>query len=107
MRSTTVFAAAATLAIGFTTAQNFDDDYPAACRSVCAPIVTRSDSCDNQFDNDRDELNCICAGPNMNNLVPQCQACIARNNGDDNDDDDLEGTYNWRDKSSRPSLTAT
>ena len=89
MRSYTIIALAASL--GFSAVvvgQDFGDDYPSACQSVCQPVTSRSDSCDNQFDNDQDELTCLCTGPNMNNLIPQCQACI-QNSGDS---DDLEGS---------------
>lgn len=92
MRSNALFALAATATFSGVFAQSLDNDYPSACQSVCGPVASRSQSCDNQFDNDQDELNCICTGPDLNNLIPQCQQCIDQNRGSsDDDDDDYEG----------------
>jgi hypothetical protein len=95
MRSQPIFALAAALTLRAVSAQDYSDDYPAACQDVCGPVAARSDSCDNQFENDQDELTCLCTGPNMNNLIPECQACVAANPDPDDDDDDsnedLEG----------------
>jgi hypothetical protein len=95
MRTQTIFALAAAIALRAVSAQDYSDDYPAACQDVCGPVAARSDSCDDQFENDQDELTCLCTGPNMNNLIPECQACVAANPDPDDDDDDsnedLEG----------------
>lgn len=103
MRSNTLLALAASATFSGVLAQSFDNEYPSACQSVCGPVASQSQSCDNQFDNDQDELNCICTGNNLNNLIPECQQCIDQNRGsgdDDDDDDDYEGEYthssSWR-----------
>ena len=66
-----------------------NDDIPQQCRAVCAEVVTISRRCDDQTDNDRAELECICRAPNANTLVPTCEACVAQFDTDtDNDDND-------------------
>ena len=82
MHSSTLLAFS--LALGITTAQGIgNDDFPAQCQSSCGPVATRSDQCDNQFDDDdQGQLNCLCNAANMDTLVPECQACLVpfRNN---------------------------
>ena len=67
-----------------------NDDYPETCTDDCSPITFRSNSCDAQFDNDDDTLNCICTGPSMMTQIPACASCVS-NNGNSDDDDDSSG----------------
>lgn len=78
-----------------------NDDIPEQCRSVCSNLVAVSDECDRLFDDDRDELNCMCQAENAQTVIPLCAACVtSTRNGtseedgnedgdnDDNDDND-------------------
>jgi hypothetical protein len=56
----------------------------------CGAVQQQANTCDNQNNNDSAELQCICNGQNMQNLVPQCQACIAENS---NNPDDLDSKF--------------
>ncbi|KAL2069690.1 hypothetical protein VTL71DRAFT_14369 [Oculimacula yallundae] len=78
----------------YVAAQDIDNnDVPLQCRSVCASVVTLSETCDRQNnDNDSGFINCVCTGSNAASIIPACEACVAnfdRNDGADNDVNDL------------------
>ncbi|RDW92845.1 putative GPI anchored protein [Aspergillus mulundensis] len=74
------------------------NDLPSDCHSACDPLVSISQRCDRQSDDDADEARCICDADDAQTIIPRCEACIAQyrsdhpqdndNDGDDNDDDD-------------------
>lgn len=75
-------------AIGAVKAQEFDnEDVPQQCRSVCQSMVDAARTCDNNFDGDREEVDCICNTEGASTQLPECAACI-RQFDIDNDDDD-------------------
>ncbi|CZT46111.1 uncharacterized protein RSE6_06497 [Rhynchosporium secalis] len=79
---------------GYVAAQDIDDnDVPQQCRSVCASVVTLTETCDRQNnDNDSGFINCVCTGTNAASIIPACEACVAnfdRNDGADNDVNDF------------------
>jgi hypothetical protein len=90
MRYSTILALTASLGLSSVHAQDIDGDFPSACQDSCGAVQQQANSCDNQNNNDSAELQCICKGQNMQNLVPQCQACIAENS---NSPDDLDGEF--------------
>ncbi|KAL4988920.1 hypothetical protein BDW68DRAFT_176420 [Aspergillus falconensis] len=65
------------------------DDVPSDCHSACDPLVSISQQCDRQNDNDEAEARCICEADNATSLIPQCEACIAEysNDSDPHDND--------------------
>ncbi|KAL5049430.1 hypothetical protein BDW71DRAFT_160535 [Aspergillus fruticulosus] len=58
------------------------DDVPSDCHSACDPLVSISQQCDRQNDNDEAEARCICEADNATSLIPQCEACIAEYSND-------------------------
>lgn len=66
------------------------DDVPNRCWDACGPVVGVSRRCDNQHDNDRAELQCICDWEAAKTQIPLCAACITQygHRDDDHDDDD-------------------
>ncbi|KAH7346565.1 hypothetical protein BKA65DRAFT_384601, partial [Rhexocercosporidium sp. MPI-PUGE-AT-0058] len=78
----------------YVAAQDIDNnDVPPQCRTVCATVVNLTETCDRQNnDNDSGYINCVCSGTNAAAEIPACEACIAnfdRNDGSDNDVNDL------------------
>lgn len=73
-------------AIGAVTAQEFDNnDVPSQCRSVCQSMVDAARTCDNNFDGDRQEVDCICNTNGASTQLPECAACIRQFSDDDDD----------------------
>ena len=77
------------------------EDIAPNCASVCSAIVTASDACERQYDNDNDdnnnniddnddqqELDCICSAQGMSTAIPECEACQRQYYDQDDDDDD-------------------
>ncbi|KAJ5907255.1 uncharacterized protein N7473_004171 [Penicillium subrubescens] len=64
------------------------DDVPNRCWDACGPVVGVSRRCDNQHDNDRAELQCICDWEAAKTQIPLCAACITQYGHHDNDRDD-------------------
>lgn len=60
------------------------EDVPSQCNDVCRPVVQASDRCEDQFDDDDDQRNCICTTADFNTIIPNCELCI-RNSSDDED----------------------
>ena len=81
-------------AIGLASGQSLDnDDFPSECSNSCGPIASASDTCDQQFDNDDQELNCICTSDNIQNSLSNCLGCVEPYRNSDNDfDDAYDGT---------------
>ncbi|KAH6713771.1 hypothetical protein BKA61DRAFT_483470 [Leptodontidium sp. MPI-SDFR-AT-0119] len=78
----------------YVTAQDIDNnDVPSQCRAVCANVITLTQTCDRQNDDrDRNFINCVCSSANAAAEIPACEACVAnfdRNDGADNDVNDL------------------
>lgn len=90
------------------------DDIPQQCTAICAEVVAISRQCDDQTskrllepllllscahnfqDDDAAELQCICTAPNANTLIPNCEACVAEFDNDDDDTDDNSVDENGR-----------
>jgi hypothetical protein len=85
MLAKNMFLVFALSAIGL--AQDVDDnDVPQQCRSVCASVVTLSNTCDRQNnDNDAGYLNCVCTSQDASSQIPLCEACVAANDNDGRD----------------------
>jgi hypothetical protein len=81
-------------AVGLASAQSFDiDDYPSECSNSCGAIATTSNTCDQQFDNDDQKLNCICTSDNIQSSLFNCLSCVEPYRNYDNDyDDAYDGT---------------
>jgi hypothetical protein len=76
-------------------AQEFDNnDVPPQCRSVCQSMVDAARTCDQNFDGDRQEVDCICNTQGASTQLPECAACVRQfdpdRDGDDNNDQDGE-----------------
>lgn len=71
------------------------DDVPSGCHSACDPLVSISQRCDRQTDNDAAEARCICRANNASSIITRCEACIAQYRSDnppDNDNGDDDNT---------------
>ncbi|KAF2687002.1 hypothetical protein K458DRAFT_266953, partial [Lentithecium fluviatile CBS 122367] len=69
-------------------AQDIDNnDVPNECRAVCASIVSLTAQCDQQFNDDAQELNCICSASGANTQLPLCEACVSQFDSDNSDND--------------------
>ncbi|KAL4819825.1 hypothetical protein BDW67DRAFT_124502 [Aspergillus spinulosporus] len=72
------------------------DDVPSDCHSACDPLVSISQRCDRQTDNDAAEARCICRANNASSIIPRCEACIAQyrldnpSDNDNGDDDNID-----------------
>ncbi|EME81744.1 uncharacterized protein MYCFIDRAFT_78806 [Pseudocercospora fijiensis CIRAD86] len=78
------------------------NDVPPECRSICQPVVDLENSCDRQFEDDRDRSthdqqyrDCVCSTQNANQALSTCQNCVVQYPNyfldlDDNDTDDNE-----------------
>ncbi|KAM0719049.1 hypothetical protein Q7P37_004954 [Cladosporium fusiforme] len=78
-------------------AQEFDNnDVPQQCRSVCQAMVDAARTCDQNFDGDRQEVDCICNTEGASTALPECAACVRQfdpdtdDDGDDNDENDVD-----------------
>ncbi|KAF2840124.1 hypothetical protein M501DRAFT_931727 [Patellaria atrata CBS 101060] len=84
---------ALTALLSFAVTQDIDnDDVPNQCRAICAPVVTLTQRCDRENDdNDSGFLNCVCNATGSSSEIPTCEACVANfdNDGADNDVNDL------------------
>jgi hypothetical protein len=74
-------------------AQEFDNnDVPSQCRSVCQAMVDAARTCDQNFDGDRQEVDCICNTQGASTQLPECAACVRQfdtdRDGDDANDQD-------------------
>ena len=67
------------LALGDTLDQ---DDVPTRCWGVCGPVVGMSHQCDNRFDDDAKQRDCICQWKQAPTLVPLCEACISQHHNE-------------------------
>ena len=69
-------------------AQEFDNnDVPSQCRSVCQSMVYAARTCDQNFDGDRQEVDCICNTQGASTQLPECAACVRQFDPDRDDDD--------------------
>lgn len=69
-------------------AQEFDNnDVPQQCRSVCQAMVDAARTCDNNFDGDRQEVDCICNTEGASTQLPECAACVRQFDTDIDEDD--------------------
>jgi hypothetical protein len=76
-------------ALSTVVAQEFDNnDVPSVCRSLCDTWVTAARTCDEQLDNDRQEVDCICNTPGADTSLAECAACVRTYASDDDDDED-------------------
>jgi len=81
------------VAIGAVTAQEFDNnDVPSQCRTICQSMVDAARTCDQNFDGDREEVDCICSTNGASTQLPECAACIRQF---DDSDDDQNGASPW------------
>ncbi|KAF2823845.1 hypothetical protein CC86DRAFT_60753 [Ophiobolus disseminans] len=74
----------------FAAAQDVDNsDVPQQCRAVCADVVATSQRCDNETNDDRAEVDCICRSQNAATLIPACDACVQQFDTDNDDPNDV------------------
>ncbi|KAF2795316.1 hypothetical protein K505DRAFT_416545 [Melanomma pulvis-pyrius CBS 109.77] len=71
-----------------------NNDIPTQCSVVCSGLVQLTQTCDeqnNNDDNDRNYLNCVCNSTGVSAQLPLCEACVATfdNDGRDTDVNDL------------------
>ncbi|KAF2999407.1 hypothetical protein E8E13_006987 [Curvularia kusanoi] len=99
-------AIAATLTALVAAQEIEQSDIPQQCTQLCAQVVTIARDCDNRFDNDNAETQCICTAPNANNLLPACEACVRQYDTGDDDDDNDRNDNDVRDVLNRCSFTA-
>jgi len=77
-------------------AQEFDgNDVPSQCRSICESMISAARDCDNRFDGDREEVDCICAAPNASSQLPLCEACVRAAQDLSPGDDSDNGMSEW------------
>lgn len=75
--------ALASLSVLVVSAQEVEtDDIPTQCRDVCLDTLAIADQC-NQDDDDA-ELNCICNAQSASSTIPNCEACVAQFDEEDN-----------------------
>lgn len=92
MHYTSILAFLALSAIHAVRAQEFDgNDVPSQCRSVCDSMIAAARDCDNRFDGDREEVDCICAAPNASSQLLLCEACVRAAQNPEPDDDSDNG----------------
>ncbi|KAL4740546.1 hypothetical protein BDV11DRAFT_185096 [Aspergillus similis] len=71
------------------------NDVPSDCHSACDTLISISQQCDNQTDDDAAEARCICGANDASSIIPQCEACIAQyrsGNPPDNDNGNVDNT---------------
>lgn len=87
----TTLAGLAALAI-HASAQDVDyNDLPSQCQSACAPVVSLTQQCDQQYNDDDDagQLQCVCSAQNATMVIPLCEACYAMYDSDGHDNGKL------------------
>ncbi|OQO03557.1 hypothetical protein B0A48_10221 [Cryoendolithus antarcticus] len=83
------------------------DDIPQRCRNVCASVVSLSQGCDTNDNDDTARLNCICTNPSASTEIPLCNACLTEvENDPDNNVADIARSCSFASTTFASSLTS-